>query len=203
MRKETSMKKLCGGLGIWLLIGIWGSAAWGAKIKTIHDEFEGTTKNTMSRTPGALLGCMPIKLFGKNEIILMYMRAQRLKDENGKTTYSLMIECQAKQWFLIKSGESLILLIDGKRLKLSSEGGTSREDAGTVGSTHYETAWYDVKYWDLKKIANANEVKVKVIGKNFSQTACFKKRNFKLFKLFVTEYGLPHLQAPSFETFEK
>jgi len=150
------------------------------KVITTHDEFDGTTKHRMYFNA---LGCAGLLA------PTIQLKAQRFDQKDGAISYSLIVEYSGKNWLFIAPGESLVFKIDGKRKAFSGEGSADHRHVGGLAGVS-ETAWYhEVKLEDLRELANAQEVKIKIEGKNTYVTRCFKDYSFKSFQNFVANFG--------------
>ena len=149
-------------------------------VRTTRDEFNGDTSNwmLMNRLAGGALLDVDTGL---------ELNPARFIVKN-KTLYVLTVAYSGKDWIFIDKGESLVLLVDSQRLGFSGEGSLSSRNVHSGGSV-LEQAIYEVSLKDLITIANATEVKVRVMGSSGLIDRHFKKANFKNFKKFVTEYG--------------
>ena len=102
------------------------------------------------------------------------------------------------------SGESLIFLVDGKRMAFST-GGDFNSDAGFDSNMSFDSktnARYPVTKSDLEKIINAEEVEFRIMQESIyeGQTEIrdkekgshfegfFSKKNFKAWKDFYADY---------------
>jgi hypothetical protein len=174
------MKKLIYYIGLTLSIGILGCASYLASysVKTMNDEFDGYTINRMQKNRlggGILLGSivdLNVQKFVKDSLVV----------------YSLIVRYEGHDWLFIQNGESLILLVDNERIGLVGDGSVSHRDVLSGGLVK-EQAWYDnITPEQLKKIAYATEVKIKIIGSQYHAERYFTSQNFQNFQQFYSEY---------------
>ena len=150
------------------------------KVNTIQDEFDGYTINRMednTLSGGGLLG-------DRIEI-----NAQKFTTKDGDKLYSLIVEYGGEGWLFIRKGESLILLVDGKRIGFTGEGSSGNRDV-LYGNAVMESAFYDISPKDLVKISRAKNIKVKIVGNKYYFERNFSEKNFENFKKFVVQYVL-------------
>jgi hypothetical protein len=95
---------------------------------------------------------------------------------DGNIYYSIVLNVVSLNRLFIAEGESLVLLVDGTRIGFSGD--------GALG----ETAYYDVTPAQLKLIANAKDVRIKIKGAQFSVKRGFFSENFANLKRFIAEY---------------
>jgi hypothetical protein len=174
---------MCRLLILCLVLFTTGCAGNLSFVKTSYDQFKGDTTVRMSYND---LGGSNMSL-GTCAICL---NIQKVISKEGCESYSLIAEyvkwVSYPKWLFIKSGESLVLLIDGKRIGLTGEGSENHREV--VGGNIIETAWYPVSAELIRTISNAKEVKVKLIGSNSFVERYFVQRNFNNFKKFVESY---------------
>jgi hypothetical protein len=108
-------------------------------------------------------------------IRLVYINA----DENRK--YAL-----TPNWVFINDGESLVLLIDGKRMGFKGDGSSMHRQVNENNLT--EMAFYDATPAQIKKIGNAKEVKIKIIGDQYYYKAQLSDKAIKNIQRFYNEY---------------
>lgn len=172
-------------------IAIFSCAPIIPNIVTAHDDFEGFTTNRMVGNRLKLYNVpdFAIIMLGSTPTIL-FLDAQRYISKEGDISYSLIVDYSGPNWLFIKSGESLILLIDNEPIKLSGTGSSIYRDVtNVVGDIRInERSIYPISPDLLKKIAYASDVQVKLIGEKLYHKAQFDSSNFDRFKEFVEKF---------------
>ena len=110
-----------------------------------------------------------------------YLSARRLVSEDGHTTYLLDY-----QGYTQLSPREFMLLVDGERHRLSILDSKRKYDSMYVSACAY------VSPLILKHIANATEVKLRVVGYSSNCEARFDERYHYYFKRFYEECVLGH-----------
>lgn len=167
-----------------LLLLITGCAGSMCLIQTRYDEFEGYTVVRMVNND---LGGRGLYL----DTGFVYLNVQKLVSKEGRVSYCLIAEytdfSDCASWLFIESGESLVLLVDGKRVGLTGDGSWNNRNV-LYGGSISETAWYPINPEIIRMISNAKEVKVKLIGSNSFVQRYFTQTNFNNFRKFVESY---------------
>ena len=142
-------------------------------VKTESDEFSGNTKHFMewNYVPG--------------DGGTVYLNAQIINEDKVRNLY-LNILYAANDWFFIEEGNSLMFLINGEKLLLSTSGDIQRKVFGGYGIN--EVAWYKISLEDFKKLIFAEEVKFKLSGKHVYLTRMLNPANKKRFAEFYNQY---------------
>ena len=177
-------------------------------IQTIKDDFDNTITyrmegNLLERVKGRggvffnlqkLEKDMPeLKKLKDYDKSIQNLFKKKLKDigyiiQEGKVIkYSLIVVYDASNWIFIEDGESLILLVDGKRMGFEGDGSWNHRDIGGILGIN-ERAWYDINLEQLRAIINAKEVRVKVVGSQYYVERIFSENNFKNFRDFYNQY---------------
>lgn len=104
---------------------------------------------------------------------------------SGRQSLDLIVRYSADSWLFIKSGESLILLCDGKRLALSGEG--SRSHRETRYPVILEVARYPVTRAQIRLIASSSEVTARLYGANYYHSLSFPPGVIANFGRFASE----------------
>jgi hypothetical protein len=89
----------------------------------------------------------------------------------------------------IMPGDSLTLIIDGEKITFSGTGSLDSQKETKEGLMQ-ETAIFKTSKLVLQKISIAQEVKVRVRGKNGLVERDFNEENFDKFRRFVTKFAL-------------
>jgi len=145
------------------------------QVKTLNDAFDGYTINQMTYN----------YLVSNSGIVELNIK--RLQTKDGRISYYLVVEYQNSDWLFIEGGESLILLVDGERIGFKGDGSLQSRNVGSSGWID-EKAVYDINPKILNQIANAKEVKVKIIGNQYYIECKFTEQSFQNFKKFIAEY---------------
>lgn len=144
-------------------------------IRTYHDEFDNYTYISMY-----------LNKLGHDRGIYTNIELNLQRTEkNGNYGYILGCHYEARDWLFIDSGESLIMLIDNERIGFEGAGSLEHRDA--YGSNINELAIYRIIPDQIKKIAYANEVKIRIKGKYYIE-CYFTDINFDNFRRFYQEY---------------
>jgi len=99
-------------------------------------------------------------------------------------TYSLIVRYVSKDWLFIEDGESLVLLIDGERVGFTGSGSSSNRMVLTGGYV-FEESFYFVSADDIRRIAQAKSVSVKIVGSSGYIKREFSEKNLQRFREFV------------------
>ena len=155
------------------------------KVVSSYDKFNKMTfykmmNNLLSMTEGRILGGV------------IYLDATKSVWDSGEIHYGFSVKYEGPDWLFIEPGESLIFLIDGEKVILKSKDGSegAREirEKPYVGTIVQEIAHFHGGDPDLlRKIANAKQVDVRVMGKHYLDRH-FTEENFANFKSFVAEH---------------
>jgi len=155
-------------------------------VNTVIDEFEGTTVHRLAWN----------FLRGASYPRAVHLLAERYEKE-GKIDYRLVVRyvAQGDKFLSIKRGESLIALVDGKRMRFRGPGSANNTDVEYHRGSPLEgirriveMAVYSVDPETLKAIAAAQEVKIRIMGSLRNLEVYFEERNFDVFRQFVAEY---------------
>lgn len=110
-------------------------------------------------------------------------------DDRPLMYYDLVVQYRAKEWLLIEPGESLTLLVDGQPLVFTSDNGSTLYRTVAYGGEVLETAYYSVDLPQLRRIANATEVQVRLDGSETHADRTFQPANLGNFRRFLEEHG--------------
>ena len=116
--------------------------------------------------------------------IKVYLNAQRVLI-GKKVFYNLNVHYQGNEWLRIKSGTSLTLVVDGQQMQFSCPESAMQRSRNIFSRKAHEEANYEVSLEDLQKIAQAESVRVKIVGHNGSIECTFTPDNFRRFKEFL------------------
>jgi len=151
-----------------------------SSIKKTTDEFEGHTIDRMYSN--YLSGGIPIL-----DDATIELNVSRFESKLGNVSYDLIVRYSGEGWLFISEGNSLILLIDGESYSFTGDGSSSSRKV-IMGSVVQEFAFYQTDTDMINKIANAQEVKVKIKGSNGAKERHFSKANFDNFKKFANSH---------------
>jgi hypothetical protein len=120
---------------------------------------------------------------------LVWLHAARVFKSRSEFDYFLEVKYMAdveRGWLDIQPGESLVIMADGRVLTFRSSGSANsrRERRGIIT----EDALYRANAWDLRAIAQAEAVTVRVMGRNGVVEREFSPQNFERFRKFVQYY---------------
>lgn len=121
------------------------------------------------------------------------LRPGKTTDAQGRSSYSLRAgwRVEGGDAFKMKPGESLFLIVDGQRHALKTEKGsadTATKTAGVFLPQNHEWADYGpVEESLIRRIAAADNVRVKVEGAASALESSFQIKNFVVFEDFVAE----------------
>lgn len=148
--------------------------------KTSTDEFTGRTMTQMTFNP----------LAGANLIDDSQVRLEAMKsiEPSGEVLYVLAVNLAGNGggWCFIEAGESLLFVVDGQAHALVGDGSSDAREAD--GGNTFETSIYPTTPEFLRLLANAQEVKVRVVGSRRSIDRKFGDANTKNFQEFVAAH---------------
>jgi hypothetical protein len=101
--------------------------------------------------------------------------------------YMIQVKYVAKDWLFIGSGESLILLVDGERMRFEGNGSANSREVNEY-AVCFELATYLCTPDELRKIAKARKIEVKIIGANSYLLGKFKDDNILHFIEYVNAH---------------
>lgn len=100
---------------------------------------------------------------------------------------------QADNWMFINGGESLILMVDGQRMGLTSPDGSLYSRKLTSGVMKLrEEALYALTEDNLRKIAMANTVTLRVYGSEGYIERSLSKQQIAYYKMFYEKFIIPY-----------
>lgn len=158
------------------LVGCAASTA----VRTTRDDFERATINTMYVRPNL----EPESIFSTHTSLNL----RRVLTDSGQCRYDVDLMWFGKVWLFIADGESLILLIDGRRVGLSGEGSIGRRDVLTADLLE-EQASYPVSFDILKEIAAAKSVRLKIVGTTSYDEKYLEPKHLEAFRDFVRQFA--------------
>jgi hypothetical protein len=120
---------------------------------------------------------------------VVYLNASRMFRNARDYQYYLEVDYLARPetgYLEIPPGETLIILADGQELKFSGSGSINSRKEGKEEVS--ERAIYVAGGSQLRTIANAENVKVSILGRNGMVLRTFTPENFERFREFVQHY---------------
>ena len=120
---------------------------------------------------------------------LVWLNASRIFKDQRAFEYYLEVHYEAREetgLLNINPGASLTIVADGKELKFRGSGSLNLRKArrGVVS----EDAIYQTSGEELRAVANAKAVSVKISGQNGVVVRDFAPQNFSRFRKFVSEF---------------
>lgn len=120
---------------------------------------------------------------------LLWLNASRVFKDIRNFDYYLEVHYEAKEetgLLKVSSGPSLVVLADGTELKFNGTGSLNarRTRRGIVS----EDAIYEATADDMRAIAYAGQIVVRVIGRNGVLIRKFRPENFERFRKFVFQF---------------
>lgn len=91
------------------------------------------------------------------------MELQRFVGRDSTPSSQLFLIYDGKDWIFVREGESLVFLADSTRIGLSGNGSAADRDVGGMFGVS-ERAMYEISDEDIRAIARAKTVKVRVYG---------------------------------------
>ncbi|MEW6156273.1 MAG: hypothetical protein AB1813_02510 [Verrucomicrobiota bacterium] len=122
---------------------------------------------------------------------VVWLNASRMQKQRNKEDYDYYLdvryEARAETGLLdIQPGPSLVIVADGSEMKFSGIG--SLNQRSEKGEFVNESAIYEVQASDIRKIAEAKKVVVRLIGRNGIVVREFGPENFQRFKKFAASF---------------
>ncbi len=105
--------------------------------------------------------------------------------ENNEKYNDIRIVYQAKDWMFIKSGRSLILLVDGERVALSGAGSIEARWVTEWGIC--EEALYPVSAGLIGKLSMARDISLKVYGHDREIEAWLPEHSTRYIRAYQAE----------------
>ncbi|MFL1013236.1 hypothetical protein [Flavisericum labens] len=188
----------------------------GVKVTTTQDKFEGTTTHRMEgnkvKIKGATgssigKGALGLVLGGGVKMSIMTTRLQLenhiVNDSISQLAVILKVSVKDDAAFYPMAGESLIFLVDGKRIGLSTEGEYNAERFQGINNNSKVFARYPITQEQLETIINAKQVQFRMLQEHFMDGQAktrdkkdssfegeFSKKNFKAWQDFYQNYVL-------------
>ena len=161
-----------------LLCLLMSACASNVPYRTFVDEFKGT--KTLSTGQVGSLADQPAL-----SLTYVTLEAHYIKG-GGPDRLTISISILSEDgWVFINRGESLVLLVDGKKMAFNSPEGSFPHRKVGVGKRITEIAFYPITNEQIRKISNAENVRVKVYGSNRTLERAFNESYKKAFDDFV------------------
>jgi hypothetical protein len=116
----------------------------------------------------------------------------KISKSDSQKTYSIIVSCLVKDGFHIKQGESLVLKIDGKSIRLTKNQFPVKSEEVIMSRQKYilELAWFDLDRSTLLEFMEAREIKFIVEGEQSLISGNFTQNNLENFRAFINNYVL-------------
>jgi len=109
--------------------------------------------------------------------------------KSNVVVYRLKVQYYSSDWLFIGAGESLVLLIDGKRLGFTGNGSSGdREVLTGTGVAIKEIAYYPITKEEFEQIAKGELIEIKLSGDKYFIECMFNKWNKQAFRIFYDNY---------------
>ena len=151
-----------------------------AKPTRAVDEFTGTVRETMTTAP-----------FGgeMNDGARVFLTLIHETPRDGKKNTQLCANYKGfGQWLFIEPGASLLFLIDGKTEELGSAEGSARFRE-VDGPNVRERAYYPISLELCRRVAQAQSVKLRLVGRSYSVDKTFAAITKKTFFDFAEKFA--------------
>ena len=157
------------------------SVAAFSKIVETRDDFNSLTKYELTINQLGGEGLFEATVF---------FNAILSRHDSGTDIFYIAIRYRHDSWLFIEDGESLILLVDGERIGLSGAGSSGNRNVITADILR-ERALYRVEPAQLRKIASAKDIRVRVEGSQYYVERYFTEKNFENLQSFVNRFCPP------------
>ncbi len=154
-------------------------------VKTFRDDFEGLTVHRMRGNvlddPGR-----------GGEWIELNAELRRVRGSDAPQLGMALLYRDSHRWLHVPAGETLLILADGERIALRGQGSSrSRRKAHLRGVE--ERAVYGISAEHVRRIAGADTVRVRILGRREYVERSFGEANRQRIREFVAT----HLDPPS------
>lgn len=149
----------------------------GVRVTTDPVRGSTTTELASNRLAGGCFGCPAVDL-----------NIRKFVSGGGRVTYYLVAQYQGHEWLFVQRGQSLSVRADGLLIAFESAEGSAPYRRVLYGGQVSETAFYEVTAQELRFIADAREVFVRIDGSARYVTREFSRGNFERFQSFVLEH---------------
>ena len=128
----------------------------------------------------------------------LYLNVLQIEYDRGKTHYYLVVETATSDWIFIEAKSSMIVSIDGRRTEFVGGVSYTRRDiiVKRREGMLIKRAYYRIPLKEIERIADAREVKVKVVGSSYSLAGEFTRKNSHNFQRFLADLGFRSQPSP-------
>lgn len=162
----------------------------GYRVTKHVDRATGRTTRTMHGN--LITGCAPSPMTTSHTMatIMVGLDLVEIKAPARNDRYSFAVQYRGEMAMQITSGDSLILIADGKRIVFSGGGSKGRREylphhRQFSMPTVSEVAWYSVSVDQLRQIIDAQKVSFTLKGQNFDINRCLTHVNQRRFAKFI------------------
>ena len=106
--------------------------------------------------------------------------------KDSTVIYFLEVNYNSGSWLFIDEGESLVMLIDGKRLGFSGKGSIGHRNI--YNESIQEFAYYEITKPQFEQIIAGNKIELKLTGQKGYEEFFFTNGNKAAFKKFYDNY---------------
>lgn len=117
--------------------------------------------------------------------LTMVSLSAHLRNFDGQDRMTMSVSVDSDGWVFIREGESLVFLLDGQRLALESPAGSSPYRKVITGKRIQEIAFYRVNAAQVRQVAAANEVRLRIYGASQTLDRSFSDSYHQAFDDFV------------------
>jgi len=158
-------------------------------VKTFRDDFEGLTVHRMSGNvlddPGR-----------GGEWIELNAELRRVRGSDAPRLGMALLYRDSHRWLYVPAGETLLILADGERIALRGQGSSrSRRKAHLRGVE--ERAVYGISAEHFRRIAGADTVRVRILGRREYVERGFGEANRQRMREFVATHLDPPAPPPA------
>lgn len=181
--------------GVILLLALAGCQSTQKQLddgyRLTHDEFKDFKRYSMP-IAGELDGAPALSL--SQAFIEVFTD---VKGDSIGTTLAVILHYEG--WVFVNPGESLVLLVDGEKMPFVSPNGSTHNRellkglAGAIGGVRVrEEAHYPITVDQIKKLAYAKDVKVRIYGSQGNVTREFNEDYFESLRAYYEKFIVPN-----------
>jgi hypothetical protein len=150
--------------------------------KSTYDKFDNVKKFQLQANN---LGQKNVGFIGSHDT---YLNAICIA-KDSTIIYLLEVNYNADSWLFIDEGESLVMLIDEKRLGFTGKGSSDHRNIyGSSSVSIQEFAYYDITKQQFEQIITGNKIELKLTGQKGYEKFFFTNGNKAAFKKFYDMY---------------